>query len=180
VNAAPSDEEIMMEAARGSMEAFEEIVRRYQARLLRFFSAAAGDRETARDLTQECFLRLLRSARRYEPRATFRTFLFTIARRLAFDEKAKAWSRREAIPEELPSAADGPDRETEKKRMSAWLSQALLALPPKEREAIVLSESAGLSYREIAALVGCPEGTVASRKNRALRLLRAHASREPL
>lgn len=168
-----SDEELMMEAARGSTAAFEEIVGRYQAKVLNLFCFLAGDRESAKDLTQDCFLKLLRNAPTYRVRAKFSTYLFTIARRLAFDEKAKAWTRKRGpMPVDLPSPGRGPDEEVERIETYRKLAAALETLPEKEREALVLSEAADLSYAEIAEVAGCPEGTVASRKNRALRLLR--------
>lgn len=167
-----TDEELMREAGGGSADAFDRIVRRHQGAVLRLFMMMVGDRETARDLTQECFLKLLRSAPRYEVKAKFTTFLYTIARRLAFDEKAKAWNRREPMEREFASPADGPDHAYEKKETALRLAAALAKLPDPEREALVLSEAGGMRYADIAKIAGCPEGTVASRKNRAVRMLR--------
>jgi len=161
-----------MEVARGSEEAFEELLERYQRKVLAFFFRFFQEREVARDLTQECFLRLLRGARRYRPTARFSSYIFTIARRLAYDERAKAWHRREEIPGDAPSREEAPDRALEKKETARRLTAILATLPDPEREVFLLSESAGLRYAEIARITGVPEGTVASRKNRAVRLIR--------
>ncbi len=162
----------MVSARHGSREAFAVIVERHQRRVLNLMLFLLGDRETARDLTQECFLRLLRAAPRYEPRARFTTYLVTIARRLALDERAKAWGRREPLEAEPPAPDPGPDAELETRERSARLVAVLGTLAEEDREALLLSEVGGLRYREIAELAGVPEGTVASRKSRAVRQVR--------
>jgi RNA polymerase sigma-70 factor (ECF subfamily) len=167
-----TDEEVMMEVARGSEEAFDELLGRYQRKVLSFFSRFLQEREAAKDLTQECFLRLLCAARRYRPSAKFSSYLFTIARRLAYDERSKAWHRREELPRDMPSRDEAPDRALEKKEAARRLEEVLASLPDQEREVFLLSESAGLRYAEIGRMTGVPEGTVASRKNRAVRLIR--------
>lgn len=161
-----------MEAARGSTEAFTEIVDRYQGKVLNLIARWVGDREAARDLTQECFLKLLRNARSYRVRARFSTFLFTIARRLAGDHVAKAWERREPLPDSLPAAEGNPARDLERKELRHRLDAVLATLAEEDREVFLLSELAGLRYGEIAEIVGCPAGTVGSRKHRAVRQLR--------
>ena len=163
---------VMEAVATGSAEAFEEILRRYQDRVLGLLVGMLGDRETARDLTQECFLRLLRHAGRYRPKARFSSYLFTIARRLAYDETGRAWRRRESLPDTLPDPGEDPAERTERLDQESRLREAIGALPDAEREVFLMSERGGLRYKEIARAVGCPEGTVASRKNRALRMLR--------
>jgi RNA polymerase sigma-70 factor (ECF subfamily) len=162
----------MIAAGRGSRDSFEAIVSRHHRRVLNLLLFLVGDREMARDLTQECFLRLLRAAPRYEPRARFTTYLTTIARRLAFDAKEKAWERREPLETEPVSPEPGPDALVERNEQGRMLGILLAGLAEEDREALVLSEVGGLKYREIAELTGVPEGTVASRKNRALRQIR--------
>lgn len=106
---APSDEQLMLSAGRGDRDSFASLVDRHHRRILNLLVYLVGDRELARDLTQECFLRLLRAAPRYEPRAKFSTYVATIARRLAFDARAKAWERREPLDAEPASPDPGPD-----------------------------------------------------------------------
>jgi RNA polymerase sigma-70 factor (ECF subfamily) len=169
---APSDEQLMLAAGRGDREAFAAIVDRHQRRVLNLLLFLCGDRETARDLTQECFLRLLRAAPRWEPRARLTTYVTTIARRLAMDAGAKAWERREPLETEPASADPGPDVVAERRELAGRLAAVLAQLPDEDREVLVLSEAGGLKYREIAEMLAVPEGTVASRKSRAVRRVR--------
>jgi RNA polymerase sigma-70 factor (ECF subfamily) len=167
-----TDEQLMLEAARGSSAAFGELVDRYHGKVLGLLHLMLGERERARDLTQDCFLRLLRSAQRYRVKSRFSTYLFTIARRLAFDETRRKRSADQPVPDGLVSPADGPDAVLQRNEARDRLRALVAALPREEREALLLTEIAGLRYAEIARAVGCPAGTVASRKNRALRRLR--------
>lgn len=171
-DAAPTDEELLLAAGRGDRESFATIVDRHHGRVLKLLRFLVGDREMARDLTQECFLRLLRAAPRYRPRARFTTYLVTIARRLAFDAKAKAWERREPLEREPSSPNPGPDVLLERRERVERLTAILGKLADADREVLVLSEVGGLKLREIAQLLSIPEGTVASRKNRAVRRVR--------
>lgn len=168
----PTDEELMLAAGRGSRNAFAQIVDRHHARILNLLTFLTGDREMASDLTQDSFLRLLRAAPRWKPRAELRTYLVTIARNAAIDAGRAAWRRREPLETEPVSADPGPDETAERNELARRLNRVLAELPPEEREALVLSEVGGLSYREIAEAAGVPEGTVASRKNRAVRRVR--------
>lgn len=168
----PTDEELMLAAGRGSREAFAEIVDRHHARILNLLTFLTGDREMASDLTQDSFLRLLRAAPRWEPRAKLGTYLVTIARNAAIDAGRAAWARREPLDVEPASPDPAPDEAAARNELARRLNGVLAELPPEEREALVLSEVGGLSYREIAEAAGVPEGTVASRKSRAVRRFR--------
>jgi len=173
VRTAPSDERLMLAAGRGDRASFAAIVDRHHGRVLNLLMWLVGERELARDLTQECFLRLLRAAPRYEPRAKLTTYLATIARRLAFDARAKAWERREPLETEPASPDPGPDVVLERRERAERLAAVLARIAEEDREVLLLSEVGGLKYREIAELLSVPEGTVASRKNRAVREVRA-------
>ena len=175
----PGDEELMLAAGRGSREAFAEIVRRHHARVLSLLTFLTGDREMASDLTQDCFLRALRAAPRWRPRARLTTYLVTLARNAAIDAKRAAWQRREPLDAEPVAAGPAPDEITSRHELARRLNTMLADLPPEDREALVLSEVGGLTYREIAEAAGVPEGTVASRKSRAIRRVRERWHRTP-
>jgi RNA polymerase sigma-70 factor (ECF subfamily) len=167
-----TDEQLMLRVARGSSSAFGELVDRYHGKVLSLLHLMLGERERARDLTQECFLRLLRSARRYRVKARFSTYLFTIARRLAYDETRRPQRAAEPVPDDLVSPETNPEAGMQRGEEQGRVRRLVAALPAEEREVLLLSELAGLRYAEIARAVGCPAGTVASRKNRALSRLR--------
>jgi RNA polymerase sigma-70 factor, ECF subfamily len=89
------DVQLMLKVAAGDNSAFEELVVRYQDRLVGFFFHLVHDRTTAEDLAQEAFLRVFRSRERYEATARFSTWLFRIAHNLASNQKRGAARRRE-------------------------------------------------------------------------------------
>jgi RNA polymerase sigma-70 factor (ECF subfamily) len=162
----------MAQAARGSEAAFTEIVERHHGRLLRTFRLLGAGGDEARDLAQECFLRLLRAAPRWQPRARFSTFLFTVAKRLASDARGRAWVRRRVPLEAEPMGDCDASSAVEARELRERVAEALAGLAAPDREALVWSEIGGLTYREIAEIHGVPEGTVASRKHRAVRQVR--------
>ena len=85
-----SDEELMIEyGKKGDAKAFEELLNRYRSQVFGYFVSACRHRETAEDLFQETFFRIIRSARSYKPKSSFRTWVFTIARNILID-----WSRK--------------------------------------------------------------------------------------
>ena len=81
-----SDEDLMMACRRGDMSAFELLVRRYQDPLVNYIHHIINDYHRAEDLAQETFLRVFKSASRYEPRASFKSWLYTIATNLSKNE----------------------------------------------------------------------------------------------
>jgi RNA polymerase sigma-70 factor (ECF subfamily) len=119
----------------------------------------------AEDVTQETFLRLWRARRayRFDAAASLRTYLLIITRRLVLDTH-----KRRAIAEALlldtnRAIGYGPMERTLVRERNEVLEQAIAALPPALREAILLRDIEGLGYAEIATILGCPIGTVRSR-----------------
>ena len=136
------------------------------------------DTGLAEDLVQETFVRLWRSAGRYDPaRGSVRTFVFTLARRAAVD----LWRRRGAQPPstlrepEQADAAGGEEFEHLLARLD--VREALDALSPAHREVLELQYHADLTQMQVAARLGIPLGTVKSRTLYALRAL-AHELKE--
>ena len=150
------------------------LYRTYGSELYGFAVSALGDRGQAEELVQEVFTRVWRHADQFDPsRATFRTWLYGIARNAIIDQK-----RRAAVRPSLSAHAADPD---ERGSLDAELEQALLRwqvsaaldrLTPEHRQVIRLAHFQGLSMREIAERTGLPVGTVKSRTWYALRSLR--------
>jgi RNA polymerase sigma-70 factor (ECF subfamily) len=178
------DETLMAQVARNDVAAFDLLFRRHRRGVFSFTSRMVGDGATAEDLTQECFLRVWRARERYQPTAAFRTWLFTIVRRLALDEL----KRRQAFPVSLateiaeddfagtvePFSGVDPRHPQEivmARELARVLDRALRELPEEYREAAILRDVEGLSYEEIAQVLGCPLGTVKSRLNGARKRL---------
>jgi RNA polymerase sigma-70 factor (ECF subfamily) len=165
----------------GTAPEFPLLVERLADRVYRYLRAWCGDAETARDLTQETFLNLARTvgsaAGRISP-----AYVFVAARNtaLSFHRKRRT-ERRHLRPLDAPDAASrpaagpgsDPGRSAEHAELERALEEALARLPEELRTVFLLSEVEGLRYREIADVVGCPPGTVASRKFKAVKALRS-------
>jgi RNA polymerase sigma-70 factor (ECF subfamily) len=172
-----SDERLMLRFQKGEVRAFEELVRRHRAPVFSFLLRLTGDRGRAEDLCQETFLRVVRAADGWEPRALFRTWLYAVARNQAQDEARRKAFRRtdpEADPAGTAAASDdpGPEEAAAGALLRPKLEAALASLPAEQREVFLLREHAGLRFPEIADVTGVPENTVKSRMRYALEALR--------
>jgi RNA polymerase sigma-70 factor (ECF subfamily) len=179
-----TDEQLMCLSAAGDLNAFGELVDRHHQRALNFAYRLCGDREISKDIVQESFLRILKAARRYEPRARFTSYLYSVVRNMVRETARRTHRRREEPLEDRqeisaeaslpagPSAPSDPERERQKRLLQKTLLDAVRSLPEDLRMVFVLSEMEGLSYREIAGICRCPLGTIASRKHVAIEKLR--------
>ncbi len=162
-----SDEELMLLARGGMKEAFEELVRRHQLKVLRIASKYLGNSTLAKDIGQNTFLEIYRALSRYKTSGSFRSYLFRVLinqchmahRRMNYEKLA-----RQTIVHS-PSAREPELLETqliaEEKRKE--VEAALLKLSRKLRSVIVLRFSGDLSYQEIAEILDVPLGTVKRR-----------------
>jgi RNA polymerase sigma-70 factor, ECF subfamily len=154
-------------AADGDLAAFEELVRAYQAQVWRFLRHLLGDAVLAEDVTQETFLRVFQRLRTFRYRSRFSTWVFQVARNAGIDAlRARARQERLARLTPPPSAVAGADS-------GADIVAALSCLSVKLRESLLLVEVLGLRYREVAQVLGIPEGTVKSRVAQARRRVTA-------
>jgi RNA polymerase sigma-70 factor (ECF subfamily) len=156
-----SDDHLVLAFQQGSREAFTELFERYRDPLYGFFHRRLDNPARAEELTQECFLALLRNVERYEPRAGFRSYLYGIAINMVSAERRKAG--RELADDDTvkdPPARENPDA-------ALWVRAALGRLDRVDREVLMLREYEQLSYREIGALLRLPINTVRSRLFRA-------------
>jgi RNA polymerase sigma-70 factor (ECF subfamily) len=173
------DAELMLRYARGDIRAFEVLYRRHRGALYRYLVRQARNTETANDLFQEVWSKVIVSRERYEPRAQFRTFLYRIAHNCFIDH-----CRRTAVRNESSGAQDGwesavpgpeqdrPDARAEQAQMTASYRAALAALPAEQRDVFLLYES-GLSLEEIANISAVGTETAKSRLRYAVAKLRA-------
>lgn len=136
------------------------------------------DREEAREVVQEAFVRLWRMRARVEP-ATVRPLLYRIAVNLAANRRRWRRLRRVVALDRAPAAAAAPapqrgaDEALEREQRQAAVRDAVEALPERLRRVVTLCELAGLSYADVAAILEIPAGTVASRRNAAMERLRS-------
>ena len=176
-----SDDDLMTLAAAGVVEAFSELVRRYERPVRGLCGKILAGRAEADDVAQEVFLEIWRTRGRYDQRGRFRSFLLTAARNRCLNE-ARARATSSAADARAGATAIGARGLT---TVAAEHIDALLAaerrqqlqrlvqrLPPKLRDAIWLRFSAELEYAEIAEIVQRSEETVRSRVFLALKRLR--------
>lgn len=177
----PSDEQVMGRVqADGDAEAFALLVSRWRAPVQNLCWRMLGDSHRAEDLTQETFARLFSRRAQYRPAARFSTYLWQIALNLCRDElRRRGRNLEDSFPgeavEELPRESalgepesPGPDTQLSEQERAQSVRDALAKLPPLYREVLVLRHYEGLKFREIAAVLEIPEGTVKSRMVEAL------------
>ena len=171
----------------GDEGAFEELVRRHERTVYNLAFRLLGSREDALDAAQDSFLRCYRALPRFRGEASFRTWLTGIAinvcrsrlasaehrqRRLTHDLTRPDPATGEPVPLPLPDPAPDPESLARASEIRSTLVRALGALSPEHREVLLLREMSGLEYLQMAAALGCANGTVKSRIARARAALR--------
>lgn len=174
-------------AQQGDPHCFDELIDAYADRLYGYFYRSTGSCAAAEDLVQDVFLRLIEAIKRYDHRERFEAYLFRIAGNLNRDRLRKARRSREVLrfgeiaddagPAALGAAiADQPEHSPESVLEQAeqvdQMQAALGRLSSAEREVIALRHFSGMSFGEIAMLMGIPMGTALSHSHRGLARLR--------
>jgi RNA polymerase sigma-70 factor (ECF subfamily) len=179
---AADDRALVERCRRGDVAAFEPLVERYRERVWRLALGYVRDREEAWDVAQEAFVRAWQALPTFRGQSAFYTWLFRIAVNVATDRVRQRAARGRAfgtdpVPEEewervMTDPAAGPEDAAARAEDRARIGRALQALPEHHRAIIMLSDLEGLSYREIAEVLGIPMGTVMSRLHNARKRLR--------
>jgi RNA polymerase sigma-70 factor, ECF subfamily len=176
-----TDEELVARSIRGDADSFNQLVLRWERPIYALAYRTIGREEDARDVCQETFLRAFRALPRFRGQAKFSSWIYRIALNLCHD-----WVRRERRsgfvqpPEDRDlqdlAAAEEPSESIEDlvaRRVQVRIVQrAMAALPEEQRMAIILKEYHGLTFQEIADLMGCPLSTVKTRLYQGLSVLR--------
>jgi RNA polymerase sigma-70 factor, ECF subfamily len=168
------DRALVEAAAGGDREAFDELVRRHQAAMITLARVLTSGRGDAEDLAQEVFVRAWRSLRTFRGDSAFRTWLHRVAINVVRTSQVKQGRLRRLFggAEPLPDPPSGEEPlDTAIARRQA-IDRALAALPDDLRVAVTLRDLQGLDYKEIAAALDVPVGTVESRIFRARQKLR--------
>lgn len=178
----PADETLMQAFAAGDARAFETLYDRHALPVWRFVQRSVHDRALADDLVQDVWFSLIRQAPRYEPRARFRTWLFTLAHHRLVDHwrTHKAHASLDAQTDDGAALADtlaadsgfGPVRQLQSREQAQALLDALAALPLPQRETFLLQAEGGLSLAEIAQATDVNAETAKSRLRYARERLR--------
>lgn len=165
--AVATDEDLMRACRGGSADAFEAIFDRYRAPVWGYFRRRLADPTRAEDLAQETFAAVWRGSVRYEPRALFRTYLYSIAFNLLSAER-----RRQRVRAVEPLHDTPAPRSADETESVLWLRQGVDRLDESDREIVMLREFEQCSYAEIAHVLDLPLNTVRSRLFRARMALR--------
>lgn len=177
--AALDDGVLIGRAQAGELDAYDELVRRYQEVAFRTALVITGDPDEAEDAAQSAFIKAYRALARFDADRPFRPWLLTIVgnearnRRIAAGRRHRLLTTWQATLD--ATALSSPEQETVARDEAATVLAALSRLKPEDREIIDLRYIAGLSEREMAATLGCAAGTVKSRLHRAMGRLRAVA-----
>jgi RNA polymerase sigma-70 factor (ECF subfamily) len=182
--AAFADCDLVTRAVDGREDGFEELVRRYQRPIAAYVYRMVGDYESALDLTQEVFIKVYNSLRRYRSEFKFSTWIYKIAHNAAVDYLRRHRMTRGTTPG-LTGEADGeqydlpiesrklsPEQESERAERCAEIGNVVRALPAAYRELVLLRHSYDMSYDEIAHITNLPLGTVKNRLFRAREVMR--------
>jgi RNA polymerase sigma-70 factor (ECF subfamily) len=174
------DSEVVLAFSTGDERALQELVERYEPRLNNFIYRIIGDREKAEDLVQEVFIRVYRHIKRFDQSKKFSTWAYAIASNLAKNElrnrsrnplvlfqTIKGTWDDEDRPLQFEDVKSRPDDMYRKRHLRELVDDTIAQLPEHHRQVFVLREINGLSYEEMAEVVGCNIGTVKSRLSRA-------------
>lgn len=174
-----TDEELMLRYAAGDAGAFEALYRRHRGPLYRFVLRQSVDAGAAEELFQDIWMRVIDSRARYEVRAKFTTWLYTIAHNRVADHRramrpAVSLSQEEGdeVLEGLSDGGPAAEVRLDNKRAVARVLEVLAELPEAQREAFLMQQEGGMSLEEIAQATGAGRETVKSRLRYALAKLR--------
>jgi RNA polymerase sigma-70 factor, ECF subfamily len=150
----PRDENLMQGVRDGDLNAFEQLVLRYQDEAWRVAYRFTGDAAEAEDLAQDAFLKILDAAPRYRPTATFRTYFYRVLTRRCIDHRRKKRPVLAAPLPNMPDTAPSPSEQANQAERDARIQAALNSLPADYRIAVVLRYFEGLSAAEMAEAMG--------------------------
>jgi RNA polymerase sigma-70 factor (ECF subfamily) len=151
---------LVRHAQKGDRTAFASLVERYWDRLYRWLYHLTRDRHTAEDLTQDAFVKALTNLERFRAGTNFRAWLFRIAHNNFINRIVRESARmKQPVPEELPDREDGPAEQAVSREALEMLARCIGELQPDFRTAFLLRAEEGMSFREIADVLGLTEET---------------------
>jgi RNA polymerase sigma-70 factor (ECF subfamily) len=176
-----SDAALMARVRDGDTDAFRELIERHQRAVINTIHRAIGDAWEAEDLAQRVFLQVYRSAKRYKPTAKFTTWLFTITRNMILNEHRRrvrhAAESLDALQDSRDAEGGGwqaadmttrdPSQAVVEREWQDKIAEAIRQLPEAQQTAVILCRYEGLSYEEIAEVLGCSVSATKSLLHRA-------------
>ena len=176
-----TDGELIVQAIVGREDTFEELVRRYQRPITNYVYRMLNDYDSSLDVTQEVFIKVYNSLRKYSSEYKFSTWLYRIAHNAAIDHMRRNSAPQQSLETEnsegtyqlqLESPNPTPEQDRELSEWRLEIDAVIKCLPGPYRDLIVLRHSRDMSYDEIASVTGLPLGTVKNRLFRAREMMR--------
>ena len=181
-----ADEALMIQYQKGNVRAFEILLERHRKPVYNFIFRFVRSRETAEDLLQDTFLRVIKGAANYKRKAKFTTWLYTIARNLCVDHSRRKKHRKHpsldqpmtkseesgTLLDVVPGKEMASDRKAVSRQLHMTMHNAIANLSVEQREVFLMREFLSMPFKQIAEVVGVPENTVKSRMRYALEKLR--------
>lgn len=179
------DKELIKRSKKGDIDAFEELVCRYERKVYTVAYRLINNHEDANDLAQETFIKAFKAINSFREEAAFSTWIYRITINVCKDELRKrqrqqttsideeVWLEEGSIAQQVVDEHDtGPEERYIQKETREYLIKLIAQLSPDFRMAVILRDIQGLSYEEIAEALECSLGTVKSRINRARKALK--------
>jgi RNA polymerase sigma-70 factor, ECF subfamily len=157
--AAGDEADLIRAAQAGDRPAFAVLIERYWDRLYRWICRLTRDTTSAEDITQETFLKAYAALSRFEPGSNFRAWLFRIAHNNFVNQRRALRHNRQPLVPEVAEEPRGPVGETLSREALKLIAEAVSKLPSDFRGALTLRVDEGLSFREIATVLGITEET---------------------
>ncbi len=168
-------DKLVVAAQQGNQEAFGALVDEYQDNIYNYVARMIRDRTEAEDIAQETFVKAYQALGEFRGASSFQTWLYRIASNLAIDTirrrkrqgsvslEQPVLTDEDQVPRQWPDEGPGPFEQVGTAETQQAVREAITTLSPKLRTVIVLYDLEGLSYQQIADILGCPLGTVKSR-----------------
>ena len=174
---------LIKKSIRGDVDAFEELIKDYKKMAYNIALRVLRSKEDAEDISQEALVKVFKNIGSFNMKSTFKVWLYRIVMNTCLDFKRKKniitysidkplENDESEIIQEIPDNSNNPDIVIQNKLESQMLYECIDMLDDDFRTVIVLRDVQGLSYRDIASILSCNEGTVKSRLNRARKKLR--------
>ncbi|MFZ5945407.1 MAG: RNA polymerase sigma factor [Bacillota bacterium] len=178
------EEDLIARSQNGDLNAFEELVAKYERKVYAIAYRFMGNPEDASDLSQEAFLKAFQSIKGFRQEASFSTWICRIVSNVCRDELRKLkrtsktsldeeiWLEEGTVAKQLKDESPTPEQIFESNELKEYLQGLINNLTPEYRMVVVLRDIKGYSYEEIAEILDCSLGTVKSRLNRARKALK--------
>ena len=175
-----TDIELVSLIKKGNMDAFDELVKAYEKKVINVAYSLLSDKEDALDASQEIFVKVYKNISSFRGESTVSTWIFKITKNVCYDFLRKRKSNVISLDEEnddekkieIPDLSASPDVLYERQEKINVVRKAIDSLEENQRVVITLFDINGLSYDEISGIIKCPIGTVKSRLYRARESLR--------